>query len=459
MARILIIDDDQLVCDTLSDLVALKGHEAASARDLGSGLPLARDKAFDVVFLDVRMPDGNGLEAIPLLKALSNSPEIIIITGFGDPDGAELAIKHGAWDYLEKSATAQEINLVLARALQYRQGKQAGQDTASLQLEGLVAKSPQMKASLELIALAARSEAPVLITGETGTGKELVALAIHNNSSRVKGSFVVIDCAALPPTLAESVLFGHVKGAFTGAERARDGLVKQGHGGTIFMDEVGELPENLQRIFLRVLETGRFRPIGMSQELSSDFRLIAATNRDLDQMAAQGHFREDLLFRLRSLSIHLPPLRQRPEDILELTSHHLRKIATRRGQAPLDFSPEFARLLMAYSWPGNVRELIHALERAVAAAGEGSELLPVHLPINIRIFAARSAISREPAAAASPEQPFPTWREAKQDLEAKYLRQALAVSGGNLKKASLLTEISLPRLYELLRKHGLKGQG
>ncbi len=459
MARILIIDDDQLVCDTLSDMVALKGHQATTARTLGQGLRLAREESFDVVFLDVRIPDGNGLEAIPVLKALHNSPEIIIITGFGDPDGAELAIKHGAWDYLEKSATAQEINLVLARALQYRQGKQAVQETTSLRLEGLVAKSPQMKSSLEMIALAARSEAPVLITGETGTGKELVALAIHNNSPRAKGSFVVIDCAALPPTLAESVLFGHVKGAFTGAERARDGLVRQGHGGTIFMDEVGELPENLQRIFLRVLETGRFRPIGMSHEISSDFRLIAATNRDLDQMAGEGRFREDLLFRLRSLGIHLPPLRERPEDILELTTHHLRQIAARRDRAPLDFSPEFAGLLQSYSWPGNVRELIHALERAVAAAGGGHELLPVHLPINIRVFAARSSIAREPDPATASGQPFPTWREAKQDLEAKYLRQALAVAGGDLKKASRLSEISLPRLYELLRKHGLKGQG
>jgi two-component system NtrC family response regulator len=457
VARILIIDDDQLVCDTLSDMVSLKGHQATAARSLGQGLQRAGDELADVVFLDVRMPDGNGLEAIPALKALPSSPEIIIITGFGDPDGAELAIKHGAWDYLEKSATAQEINLVLARALQYRQGKQAAPDTASLRLEGLVASSPQMRSCLEMIALAARSEAPVLVTGETGTGKELVALAIHSNSPRAKGSFVVIDCAALPPTLAESVLFGHVKGAFTGAERARDGLVKQGDGGTIFMDEVGELPENLQRIFLRVLESGRFRPIGMAQELKSDFRLIAATNRDLDQMAAAGSFREDLLFRLRSLSIHLPPLRQRPEDILPLTTHHLGKIAGRRGQAPLNFSPEFAGALLAYAWPGNVRELIQALERAVAAAGAESELLPVHLPINIRVFAARSSLAKAPVAAA-PETPLTTWREAKQDLEANYLRQVLAASAGDLKKASQLSGISLPRLYELLRKHGLKGQ-
>ncbi len=307
MATILVVDDDDLLCELLVRKVGQLGHRGLSALTLAGGLALARSQPTDVVYLDVNLPDGNGLEEITLFREAPGAPEVIIITGRGSPDGAELAIKSGAWDYIEKGAALQSMVLPLLRALQYREERQVHQRPLMLSREQIVGESPRLKACLDLVAQAALSEANVLISGETGTGKELFAQAIHHNSPRRKGNFVVVDCAALPATLVESILFGHARGAFTGADRAREGLVAQAHGGTLFLDEVGELPLSLQKDFLRVLQEKRFRPVGGGQEVASDFRLVAATNRDLEGMAAKGEFRSDLLFRLKGLAINLPP--------------------------------------------------------------------------------------------------------------------------------------------------------
>jgi DNA-binding NtrC family response regulator len=271
--------------------------------------------AYDVIFLDVRLPDGIGLDAIQKIKANSSAPEVVIITGEGDPNGAELAIQYGAWDYIEKPPSVQSVILPLVRALQYRTEKKDAQKPLMIKRDNIIGNSPQLLRSLKKLARAAQSQASVLIEGETGTGKELFAMAIHQSSSRSGKNFVVVDCAALPETLVESVLFGHAKGAFTGADQAKEGLVKQADQGTLFLDEIGELPLSLQKAFLRVLQEQRFRPIGGGSEVNSDFRLIAATNRDLDRMVQEKQFRQDLLFRIRSLVITLPPLRERPEDI------------------------------------------------------------------------------------------------------------------------------------------------
>ena len=314
MASILIIDDDRLVCNMLLDIIQDMGHSVTCSHTLGSGMSKALTENYDLVLLDVGLPDGNGLDAIPRIQKIEPAPQIIIITASGDQNGAELAIRNGAWDYIQKPASVHDMTLPIVRALQYREERKVesrgGVAPKLLALDGIVGNCPKMKGRFELVAQAANSEINVLITGETGTGKELFASAIHNNSLRAKKPFVVVDCSALPETLVESILFGHDKGAFTGAEKAREGLIKQADGGTLFLDEVGELPLSVQKAFLRVLQERRFRPVGSSAEISSDFRLIAATNRDLQKMVHEGTFRNDFLFRLRSFIIELPPLRE-----------------------------------------------------------------------------------------------------------------------------------------------------
>ena len=309
MANILIIDDDNLIRDSFSEVVRRMGHEPHVASSMSEGLKAIKTGRFDLVFSDVRMPDGSGLDLLPEIRQIDFPPEVIIMTGYGDPDGAELAIKNGAWDYIGKPVSIQEIMLPVERALQYREKSRVTVLPVSLKRDGIIGNGHKLRSCLDRLAQAAHSDASVLISGETGTGKELFAWAIHENSPRADKNFVVVDCAALPETLVESTLFGHVRGAFTGADKARDGLIKQADGGTLFMDEIGELSAGIQKTFLRVLQEKRYRPVGGSQEIKSDFRLVAATNRDLDGMSANGGFREDLLFRVRTLVIDLPPLR------------------------------------------------------------------------------------------------------------------------------------------------------
>jgi two-component system NtrC family response regulator len=268
----------------MESLITRLTHECVSAQTLDSGLRMMHKKAFDVIFLDVRLPDGNGLDILPDIMALPDPPEVIILTGKGDPDGAELAIRGGVWDYLLKPSSIREISLTLGRALKYHEEKRGRDGDRGLELNGVVGDSPVIKVSFNLLSQAARSETNVLITGETGTGKELFASTIHANSKRKSGNFVVVDCAGLTESLLESTLYGHRKGAFTGAQSDRIGLVKLADGGTLFLDEVGEMPLSMQKAFLRVLQERTFRPVGDTREQTSDFRLVAATNRDLDEM-------------------------------------------------------------------------------------------------------------------------------------------------------------------------------
>ena len=463
MANILIIDDDPLIGDTISHLVKRMGHTSAYASTLQEGLASVCSHPFDMVFLDVRLPDGNGLEELPRVQAAPSLPEVIIMTGFGDPDGAGLAIRHGAWDYLQKPANLDALTLTLSRALQYREEKRAQKDLTSLKRDGIIGNSSKIRACLDLVSQVANSEANVLITGETGTGKELFALAIHKNSRRGGKNFVVVDCAALPENLVESILFGHEKGAFTGADRARDGLVLQANGGTLFLDEVGELPLSMQRSFLRVLQERQFRPVGGKTEVKSDFRLLAASNRDLDEMVRQNQFREDLLFRLRSFSVELPPLRERKEDIPELLVFYAKELCERFGIEPKEFSPEFLDLLSEYPWPGNIRELINALERTLISARYERVLFPKHLPTHIRVQLVRSSLG-EKGPEESPKEPtssqaFPPIQEVREraleETEKKYMRELLSFTKGNIPEACRISGLSRSRLYLLLKKYNL----
>ena len=460
MAHVLIIDDDQMICSTISNVVKQMGHDVTCTFTLQDGLTRALSGDFDVVFLDVRMPDGNGLDALPHIREAQSLPEVIIITGFGDPDGAELAIKSGAWDYIEKPSSAKAMMLTLSRVLQYREEKKAKKPRAVLNREGIVGENPPMKACLDLVAQAATSEANVFITGETGTGKELLARAIHRNSPRADGNFVVVDCAALPETLVESIIFGHERGAFTGADRAQDGLIKQADRGTLFLDEVGELPLSTQSSFLRALQEHRFRPIGSSQEIESRFRLITATNQDIEAMVERDRFRSDLLFRLRTILIELPPLRKHPEDIKDLAMHHMAKLCGRYGIGIKGFSPEFFDALNSYTWPGNVRELINALESALSAAYHEPTLYPWHLPTHIRIQLKRSLINKtttptdRPLTHADPQKgDLPTLRGLRNELEQRYLQDLISTTGGDIQRACQISGLSRSRLYAILKKH------
>jgi two-component system NtrC family response regulator len=477
MGSVLIIDDDQMMCKAMSGLLQREGHEVVSASTLQSGMQKASTEPFDIVLLDVMMPDGNGLNIVTEIKETHARPEVIIITAAGDPDGAELAIRSGAWDYVEKSYSLKKMILPVSRVLQYRKEKLATNLPAVLEIEGIIAKSPKMKACIDLLVQAGRSDANVMLTGETGTGKELFARAIHNhwrqnnsgssadpNSDNTKGkdrNFVVVDCTALPETLVESVLFGHVKGAFTGADRSQDGLIKQADGGTLFLDEIGELPHKIQKRFLRVLQERRFRPVGGKEEIESNFRLIAATNRNLAHMVENEKFRKDLLFRLQSLTIELPSLCEHSEDINELARFHVARLCERNRMETKSFSPDLLDALQAYNWPGNVRELVNTLEGALAVAGEDPILFSKHLPMHIRVHLARKSVDENKQNTSNPDtdsdlnKPLPEFRAFRKSLEKDYLQKLISYSKRDIKRACQISGLSRSRLYELFSNYSL----
>jgi two-component system, NtrC family, response regulator len=468
MARVLIIEDDPVVARILEQAVRALSHEPVAAATMGEGLRQAGAAAFDAMFLDLVLPDGNGLEALPSLRALPSRPEVIILTASGSSDSAETAIRNGAWDYLQKPISSKEIALILSRVVQYRQGLHQGpMAIKALKTERIVGSSPRMQSCLDLLAQAAASEAGVLLSGETGTGKELFARAVHENSVRAAGEFVVVDCASLPESLVAGILFGHEKGAFTGADKAREGLVKQADGGTLFLDEVGELPPALQKAFLRVLDEKKFRPLGSGREIGSDFRLIAATNRDLAEDCAGGAFREDLYYRLRAITIELPPLRERAGDAHAIVLAHLARLCEKNGLPTKGVAPDFLEAVAGYSWPGNVRELIHALERAIIDAYGDNLLFAKHLPLQIRIATAKSALEApagEPPAAFATETsmvvPYRTCRDrALATAERQYLRELMAAARGSLKEACRLSGLGRTRLHILLKKHDISRFG
>jgi two-component system NtrC family response regulator len=455
MADVLIVDDDRDISDMLSEVVATMGHTATAAFSLAEGLKAAAIKPFTVVLLDVCLPDGDGTEKLPTFRSMPSLPEVIIITGFGSREGAELALNSGAWDYISKTTSIAEIKLTLSRAIQYKeeQTKEISipQD---LKLEGLLWKSDRMAVCIYHLSHAVRTDASVLITGETGTGKELFARAIHNNSNRASRSFVTVDCAALPPTLAESLLFGHEKGAFTGADKTVEGMVKQADGGTLFLDEIGELPLGVQKSFLRVLQEQRFRPIGAKSEVTSNFRVVVATNRNLNEMVSSGKFRQDLLHRISSIVIVVPPLRRRNDDVTELILHYTKKLCQRYGMSPKSFSPEFLETMADYSWPGNVRELINSLEWSIAAAGQEITLYSKHLPTSLRLNAVYADSGKTTLPDSSSLPPLKNARESGiREIELLYLQKLMDIDKGDFKEACRISGVSRPQLYALMRKH------
>lgn len=464
MSRILIIDDDRQVCETLESLVFRLGHECFAAHNLKDGLAHLNRTDIDLVFLDVRLPDGNGLEALGQIRNQASPPDVIVLTGQGDPEGAELAIQGGVWDYLVKPSPIKQIKETLSRALAYRQEKRAMGQALSLDLTDVVGKSSVMRQCYERVAQASGSDSTVLVTGETGTGKELLARTVHRNSGRSSRAFVVVDCASLTESLLESILFGHTKGSFTGAARDRVGLVKLADQGTLFLDEIGELPLSAQKTFLRVLQERRFRPVGASHELESDFRLISATNRDLAAMVQEGAFRQDLYYRINTIHIVLPPLREREEDIIILARHHIDKLCRQRNIPLKEMDPEFMEMLKQYDWPGNVRELFNTIEQAFVHSGAEKTVYAQHLPQAVRIRVAKSMLGRGKGEdgsgleieAGEVEEALPTLKDYKMSIEKEYLLKLVGAYGKDIQKMLNVSGLSRSHLYAMLKKHDIE---
>lgn len=475
MVNILIIDDDPDIQELLKKYLDQSGHGVVLAGTLADGFDKLLSEEFDLVFLDVNLPDGNGLDALSAIKGVPSEPEIIIITGEGDAQGAKMAIDSGVWDYVLKPLSHHNIILNLKRSLEFRASRKALKSSSNNMLERsqIIGSSPKITAKLNMAAQCAKSDATVLITGQTGTGKELFASVIHKNSRQKSNRFIVVDCASLPEQLVESVLFGHVKGAYTGAESSQDGLVKKADGGTLFLDEIGELPLSIQAKFLRMLQERKFKPVGGTKEIESKFRLISATNRDLDRLADQKLFRKDLLFRINTIHIDLPPLRECKGDIKDLTLHYIYFLCKHHGIENKGFVPDFLSVLESYDWPGNTRELISSLESAILADPESPMLYPNYLPNHVRLNYVMSSIDQQSqgddgfksdADTLVPisdhlHKPIKPLKQIKDlaiaKIERQYLERLMKATKGDMDTASSMSCMSKSRIYQLLKKYNI----
>jgi len=471
MGNVIIVDDDIIIRNLLAAHCKQLEHKVTSVGTIEEAKRLIAIQPVDLVFLDVQLPDGNGLEMLPFIQKLPSSPEVIIITGTDEEEGARLAIKNGAWDYLQKPLSRQEIILQVRRAMEYHAKKMQRSSHINLKRDEIIGNSRAICDCLDQVAHCAGTDAGVLITGETGTGKELFARAIHANSPRAQCPFVVVDCASLPEKLVESILFGYVKGAFTGANSDQKGLVEQADGGTLFLDEAGELPLETQKIFLRVLQERVYRPVGKGSENKSNFRLLAATNQDLSGMVAKGFFRSDLFYRLNAFNIHLPPLREREKDIEKLAMGYVHTICQSNRLPIKGILPETLKMLLSFPWPGNVRELKNSLEKAIISDPENPILYPIHLPAEIRLHHIRTLASQKseqelPPALYDPlvkhgnlPSALPLFKEYRRvlcnDVEKYYLQRLINDTEGKISSACKVSGLSRSRLYGLLKLHSL----
>ena len=441
--RVLVVEDDDAMRDLLVEELAEAGFQVQAAANGREGVERVRREPVDLVITDLRMPEVDGFDLIRDVVATPHSPHIVMITAFGSIETAIRAVKLGAYDYITKPFEMEELILVADKALAERSLRR---QVARLQreveerygLDGIVARSEAMREILTLVSRVAVSNVSVLITGESGTGKELVARAIHYNSDRAAGPFVAVNLAAVPGNLIESELFGHKRGAFTDARHDRVGMFEEASGGTIFLDEIGELALELQAKLLRVLQEGEIRPLGAAKVQTVDVRVVAATNRDLEEMMQEGRFREDLYYRLNVIEVALPPLRQRPEDIVPLAEHLLARAATKRGTRAARLSPAAQRVLLAYHWPGNVRELGNVLERGMALCQAG-EIQVDDLPSQVREQKEEDALAEAVARRLTLDQ-----------LEREYIHRVLADEGGNKTRAAQRLGLDRKTLYRKL---------
>ena len=468
-ALVLVVDDDPLFFESMRSLITRMGHHFCGASSLSEAHARLKEEPVDIVLLDLFLPDGLGVDHIESIRHSPSGPALIMITGNGDPDSAGLAIRKGALDFLVKPSPIHDTRQAITRALAHRQTMR-NYERPQLTLDAIIGKSEPIRHCFDLVARAAGCHSGVLITGETGTGKELFARTIHDNSPRKNYNFVTVDCAALTETLVESTLFGHRKGAFTSADQDRTGLVKAADKGTLFLDEIGEMPLSLQKTFLRVLQEKRFRPVGNTTEVESDFRLIAATNRDLSRMVDEGRFRQDLLFRLRAFTLELPPLRNRSEDLKPLAEHHARGLASRYAMKEKQFESGFFSILERCPWPGNVRELFNVIEHAFFATGEHPTIHVMDLPQEIRIAVAQLSVKRgqntqsqhppEDGAADEGLKNFfahgePSIKDVKNRVECRYLEELIRHTEGDVHRMLDISSLSRSHLYAMIKRFNL----
>jgi DNA-binding NtrC family response regulator len=445
MTRILVVDDDAVSCQLLSDV--LQRDETTVVRETDPAQVIARleSEPVDLAILDVRMPGMNGLELLRRLRERTPDLPVIIMTAFGSVDTAVQAIASGAIDYLSKPMDVDQIRRAVAKALSERTEVRANLPGVE-EVAGITGRSTAMVEVYKAIARVAPSRSTVLILGESGTGKEMVARAIHEHSPRRDRSFIAVDCAALTETLLESELFGHARGAFTGALADKPGLFVEADGGTLFLDEIGDISPAMQMKLLRVLQEQQVRPVGGSQWRSIDVRVIAATHRDLQSAVAAARFREDLYYRINVFNIRLPPLRERREDVPLLVEHLIRRAARESGKRVTGMSQEALELLSRYDWPGNVRELAHVIERSVVLAHRETIGLD-ELPHEVRY-----------PATAHPTDILGD-RPTLEELKRRYIQRVVDQSQGNITRAAAILGVDRRSLYRMLQRYGMAVRG
>jgi DNA-binding NtrC family response regulator len=439
---ILVVDDEFSVRDSLEQWFKKDGYRAASAKDAQEALKLLQDGPWDVVLLDIKMPGMDGLELQERIHEIDPELVVIMITAYGSVETAVSALKAGAFDYITKPIDPDELSHLVRRAIEKRQleseNLQLRRQVEQLSMPSrIVGESPQMKKVLEMVGSVAQTDATVLIRGESGTGKELIAQAIHANSKRRFFPIVPVNCGALPESLLESELFGHEKGAFTGAQYRRKGKIEMANGGTLFLDEVGTISAKTQVDLLRSLETKEFTRLGGSKPIKVEFRVICATNQDLEKLVEDGRFREDLYFRINVFAISIPPLRERREDIPLLAQHFLEKYSLQMNRPFQEYDPKAMDILVRYGWPGNVRELANAVERA----------LVVGTPPAIRARDLPLQLSEGVTAPAG---------DSLADLERVHIKKILDRTRWNITRGAEILGIDRVTLYNKIKKYGLQ---
>ena len=445
---VLLVDDEKTIAVTLGDALEEDGHTVVVARDGIEARRHVEERTFDVVITDLKMPGMPGMEVLRLVKARSPDTEVIVMTGYGTVETAVEAMKAGAYEYILKPFPNETVVLLLRRIADQRrlvaENRSLKEQLGRAQsMEGLIGQSRPMREVFQTIRLVAPGEARVLVTGESGTGKELVARAIHNLSSRRIQPLVTISCAAVPETLLEDTLFGHERGAFTDAREARIGRFEYAHCGTVFLDDIDDMPLATQVKLLRVLQEGEVERLGAQAPIQVDVRVIAATKVDLLDAVEEGRFRRDLYYRLNVVPIDLPPLRDREDDLKLLAQHFIELFG--KG-VPYRIAPETLDEMARYSWPGNVRELEHAIERAIALAGDAEVLQRIH------ILGTKSVPARRPAAGR-----VTTLREAVEEAERGAILAALEHTGGRKAEAAKVLGISRKNLWEKMKLYELEG--
>jgi two-component system response regulator PilR (NtrC family) len=452
---ILVVDDEEIMREILETLLTREGYEVRLASSGQEGLELARALPFDAAIVDIMMPGLNGIETLDELKRIDEDLAVIIITAYASVESAISAMKSGAFDYVTKPFKNEEVLVVIRNAMERRrlvhENRNLRQNIQERyhKFANIIGRSPRMRQVFDLIIQAAPSRSTILIQGESGTGKELVARAIHANSSRSERSFVTVNSGNLPPDLLESTLFGHVKGAFTGAVYPKKGMFDLADRGSIFFDEIGNVPLETQAKLLRVIQERDFMRLGGMETIRVDVRIIAATNVDLRQMMEEGKFREDLFYRLHVISIQLPPLRDRKDDIPLLVQHFLRKYGDDNRKSGLELTPEALDLLTDYDWPGNVRELENVIERAVVLTS-GPRIDVDLVPEHVR----RSPNFHMPPFVVPPE--GISFKDVITDFEKKLIESTLEAAGGVQKRAAELLHIKPTTLNEMIKRYDIR---